>query len=111
MAHDDDLPVPDFDQLPLTELRHRIRSLDEQQLATLTTHEQAHGDRLPVLELLRSRLDQLAEGAKPSPGDPSRAPEVSGQAGTSPVQPTTAADGNTPLRHGMAGQTPARGRP
>jgi len=110
MAHDD-LPVPDFDQLPLTELRHRIRALDEQQLRTLTEHERAHGDRLPVLELLRSRLDQLADGAEPSGGDPQQAPEVSGHAGGSPVQPATAAEANTPLRHGVAGQTPARGRP
>ncbi|WP_279629556.1 hypothetical protein [Amycolatopsis kentuckyensis] len=26
---DQDLPLPDHDQLPLGELRHRIRSLDE----------------------------------------------------------------------------------
>jgi hypothetical protein len=110
MAHSD-LPVPDFDQLPLTELRHRIRAMDERQLGTLPAHERAHGDRLPVLELLQTRLDQLADGARPSPGDPRQAPEVSGQSAGSPVQPATAAEGNTPLRHGVAGQTPSRGRP
>ena len=106
-----DLPVPDFDQLPLTELRHRIRSLDEQRLRTLLDHERAHGDRLPVLELLQTRLDQLADGAQPSAGEPQQAPEVSGHSTGSPVQPATAAEGNTPLRHGVAGQTPSRGRP
>ena len=35
MAHRDDLPIPDYDQLPLTELRHRVRSLDDGQLKTL----------------------------------------------------------------------------
>jgi hypothetical protein len=110
MAHDDQ-PIPDFDQLSLGELRHRVRSLDERELRTLIEHEREHGDRVPVLELLRARLDQLADGAQPSPGDPEQAAKVSGHAGGSPVQPATAAESTTPLRHGMAEQTPARGRP
>ena len=39
--------------LPLNELRHRIRALDEGQLRGLFAHEEAHGNRIPVLELLQ----------------------------------------------------------
>src|SRR4051812_31243262 len=38
-----ELPLPDYDQLPLNELRHRIRALDEGQLRRLFEHEEAHG--------------------------------------------------------------------
>jgi hypothetical protein len=108
---DQDLPLPDYDQLPLGDLRHRVRSLDETRLRTLIDHESTHGDRVPVLEVLRARLAELENGAEPSAGDPSRTPGVSSSAGGSPVGPATAAENNTPLRNGVAGQTPARGRP
>jgi len=71
-----ELPIPDYDQLPLTELRHRIRSLDEGQLRGLFDHEEAHGNRIPVLELLHARLRELTHGAEPSSGDPANAPGV-----------------------------------
>jgi hypothetical protein len=108
---DDALPLPNYDQLPLGSLQHRIRSLDADELRVLVDHEREHGDRTPVLEVLSARLDQLAEGATPSDGDQSRTPEVTSTQGGSPVSPQTSPDGNTPLRHGVAGQTPARGRP
>jgi hypothetical protein len=107
----DDLPLADYDQLPLGDLRHRIRSLDEGSLRTLVEHERAHGDRAPVLQLLTARLEQLENGAEPSGGDQVNAPEVTGTAGGSPVDPSHSPDGNTPLRHGVYQQTPARGRP
>ncbi len=31
MAHNDDLPLPDYDQLALGDLQHSVRSLDERQ--------------------------------------------------------------------------------
>lgn len=111
MAHVDDLPLPDYDQLALGDLQHRVRSLDEDQLHTLMNHESGHGDRAGVLQILQARLAELGQGAEPSPGDPSRTPEVTGSKGGSPVQQSTAAEANTPLRHGVAGQTPTRGRP
>lgn len=111
MAQSDDLPITDYDQLPLTELRHRIRGLDEPALRAVFDHETAHGNRIPVLEVLHARLKELAHGAEPSSGDPGNTPEVSGTAGGSPVQESTAAQPNTPLRHGVANQTPARGKP
>jgi hypothetical protein len=107
----DQLPIPDYDQLSLNELRHRIRGLEEGQLQGLFEHEEAHGNRIPVLEVLHARLKELRHGAEPSPGDPSNAPGATKTPHGSPVQESTAAEPNTPLRHGVAGQTPSRGRP
>jgi hypothetical protein len=108
---DNTVPIPNYDELPLGELRHRIRSVDERQLRTLIDHEREHGDRVPVHQLLRARLDELEAGADPAPGDPAQTPEAPRNSGGSPVGPETAAESNTPLRHGLAEQTPARGRP
>jgi hypothetical protein len=107
----DDLPIPDFDQLSLGDVRSRIRSLDEAGLQAVLNHEAGHAARVPVLEILEARQRELEGGAAPSSGDPHRAPPVGGAAGGSPVQQSTAAEANTPLRHGVAQQTPKRGRP
>jgi hypothetical protein len=83
----DQLPLPDYDHLPLGSLQHRIRSLDRESLLAVLEHERAHGDRVPVLEVLNARLRQLDEGAVPSGGDPAaRQPEQApAPAGTSSV--------------------------
>lgn len=111
MAQRDDLPLADYDQLALPDLRHRIRSLDEAQLQLLFDHETAHGNRIPVLEFLHARLKELHQGAEPSGGDQSNAPGASSTPGGSQVEESTAAQPSTPLRHGVAAQTPARGKP
>jgi hypothetical protein len=111
MAQADELPLADYDQLSLGDLQHRIRSLDEQSLRAVLNHECGHAARVPVLEILEARLRELEAGAEPSAGDPSRAPRVQGTPGGSPVQQATAAEANTPLRHGVAYQTPKRGLP
>lgn len=67
----DELAVPDYDHLPLAQLGHRIRSLSADQLGDLLAHERAHGNRLPVVQLLEARAQELADGAEPSGGDPS----------------------------------------
>ncbi|WP_167759572.1 hypothetical protein [Mycobacterium sp. PS03-16] len=110
MAHDE-LPLADYDQLTLPDVRHRIRSLDESQLQMLFDHETAHGNRIPVLEVLHARLKELRHGAEPSGGDQTNAPGATQTPSGSPVQESTAAQANTPLRHGVAYQTPSRGRP
>ena len=61
-----DLPLPDYDHLPLPSLIQRIRSLDVDQLTVLETYERAHGNRLPVTEAFRTRLAELEAGADPS---------------------------------------------
>lgn len=111
MAHTEDLPIPDYDQLSLGDLQHRIRALGEDQLIMVRDHERAHGGRMPMLEAIHERLLELQKGGQPSGGDPGQTPNVEGRQGSSPVQEKTAAEPNTPLRHGVAGQTPARGRP
>jgi hypothetical protein len=106
----DELPLPDYDQMALGDLRHRIRSLDAEQLEAVMVHEAGHAARVPVLELLEARQRELEAGAQPSGGDPQRAPGVPGADGGSPVREATAAEPGTPLRHGVANQTPKRGR-
>lgn len=110
MAHSEELPLPDYDQQPLNELRHRIRALDEGQLRGLFAHEEAHGNRIPVLELLHARLRELTHGAEPSSGDPANAPGATRTPRGSAVKESTAAEPGTPLRHGVAAQTPPRAR-
>ena len=111
MAQHDELPIADYDQLSLPDLRHRIRGLEEAPLRALFDHETEHGNRIPVLEVLHARLKELHQGAEPSAGDPSKAPGVTPTPAGSPVQESTAAQPNTPLRHGVASQTPSRGKP
>ncbi|MGV0656560.1 hypothetical protein ABQE48_22130 [Mycolicibacterium thermoresistibile] len=107
----DELPIPEYDQLSLNDVRHRIRSLDENQLQRIFDHETEHGNRIPVLEVVHARLRDLRHGAEPSGGNPANAPGVTGAAGGSSVKESTAAEPGTPLRHGVARQTPSRGRP
>ncbi|BBX16250.1 hypothetical protein CRI77_08935 [Mycolicibacterium duvalii] len=111
MTDSHELPIPDYDQLALGDLQHRIRSLTADQLGVVLNHEAGHAARVPVLEILEARQRELEAGASPAPGDPGNAPGVQSSPGGSPVQESTAAPGGTPLRHGVANQTPKRGRP
>ena len=61
---DESLPIPDFDQLSLGDLRHRIRALDVDALTAVLTYEAGHAARVPVLEVLESRLRELHDGAQ-----------------------------------------------
>ena len=97
-----DLPLPDFDHLPLPEVTSRVRTLDADGVQTLVDHERAHGDRLPVLQVLEERLAELRSGAEPSGGSPDapvpgRPPAA--DAG-SPVSPATAGPALNPPSHG-----------
>ncbi len=87
-----DLPLPDYDHLPLPSLTHRVRSLDASGVEALLSYERAHGDRLPVVQVLEARLDQLRNGAEPSGGSPTAlAPEAPpGAASTPPISHATA---------------------
>ncbi|HEX2213887.1 MAG TPA: hypothetical protein VHH12_10655, partial [Mycobacterium sp.] len=51
-----DLPIPDYDQLPITEVRHRIRSLDEPQLRV---QHLEHRDAVAVGGLVIEQRAQL----------------------------------------------------
>jgi hypothetical protein len=106
-----ELPIPDYDHLPEGALAHRIRSLPAESLRRLLDYEQAHGNRLPVVQLLEQRMHALQSGqAMPSPGDPgARQPEHAPPPdGGSPGNPAMSPVNNQPLRHGVAAQTPNR---
>jgi len=94
----DDLPLPDYDHLPMAGLIQRIRSLDADQLNALDAHEREHGNGLPVTEAFRVRLAELAAGAEPSGGSPlAYAPErAPGPAAPLRTDQTTAAPANSP---------------
>ena len=97
-----DLPIPDYDHLPIGDLGHRIRSLTADQLTTLLGYEQAHGDRLPVVQLLQVRLEEVRGGAELSGGDPTAiAPSATDAAqGGSTVSPQTQGPKVNPPSHG-----------
>jgi len=99
----DALPLPDYDHLPLGSLAGRIRTLDADGLLTLLAYERAHGNRLPVTELIEERLAQLSAGAEPTGGSPlGETPEKApGPAAPRTVDQTTSAPSINPPSHGV----------
>jgi hypothetical protein len=65
-----DLPLKDYDHLPVGSLTSRIRKLDTEDLTTLLDYERAHANRFQVVTVMQSRLTSLKNGAQPSGGDP-----------------------------------------
>ncbi|MCM6775590.1 hypothetical protein NDR87_15060 [Nocardia sp. CDC159] len=105
------LPLPDYDQLTAGDIEHRVRALELDQVRRLIDHERATAHRPRIVEILSARIAQLEAGAQPSGGDPAQAPPVRGVVGGSAADPEHTRADNTPLRHGVAEQTPARGKP
>jgi hypothetical protein len=105
-----DLRLPDFDQLSVGDITHRIRSLVLDDVTRLLEHERSTAGRPQILEILSARVSRLEAGAEPSGGDPSNAPPVRESSTDSSSGPDTAAPATTPRRHGVADQTPKRGR-
>lgn len=85
----DELPLPDYDHIPLGTLPTRITALDEGGLQALLDYEEAHGDRLPVKLVLQQRLKAVQGGAGLADGAAASLPEVSSVGGGSPVTPAT----------------------
>ena len=98
----EDLPIPDYDHLPIGDLGHRIRSLPAAGLEALLAYEAAHGNRLPVVQLLQVRLDAVRGGAELSGGDPTGlAPSLTDTAqGGSKASPQTEGPVINPPSHG-----------
>src|SRR5215218_8423561 len=88
----DDLPLPDFDHIPLGTLPSRLHPLDERGITQLLGWERAHGNRLPVIQVLEARIQQLRDGAEPSGSVPDSMPEVTSSQTGSPVSPSTSPD-------------------
>jgi hypothetical protein len=106
----EEFPIRDYDQASVGDLQHRIRSLSEDELERVLAHERDRANRPHVVQLLVARLAELADGAQPAGGDQRHAPGATATAGTPPVSPEHSPDDNTPLRHGVAGQSPRRAR-
>jgi hypothetical protein len=105
------LPIPDYDHLPLESLAHRIRMLPADDLRELLDYERAHANRLPVVQVFLKRLEALEAGeATPSDGDPQevQVEHPPPPAGESPGNPAQTQVNNQPLRHGVYQQTPNR---
>lgn len=98
----DELPLPDYDHLPLESLRQRVRTLGERGVTLLLAYEREHGDRLPAVQVLEQRLTELREGAQPSGGSPEAAqPEAAPPpAGGSAASPATEAPQVNPPSQG-----------
>ncbi|MDP9417000.1 MAG: hypothetical protein M3P48_04035, partial [Actinomycetota bacterium] len=78
-----ELPLHDYDHVPLATLASRVRTLDVTGLGAVLGYEREHGNRLPVVQVLEARLDQLRNGAEPSAGSataatPEAAPAAAG---------------------------------
>ena len=102
MPEHDELPLPDYDQLPVGGLTSRIRALDEQGLQTLLEYERAHANRLQIVTIMENRLTSLREGAQPSGGDPAArsADDPVPAAGGSKVSEATTGPAMNPPSHG-----------
>ncbi|SFP32253.1 hypothetical protein SAMN05660464_2778 [Geodermatophilus dictyosporus] len=109
MTEHDQLPLPDYDHLPVEGLISRIRTLDATGLQTLLDYERAHADRLQVVMAMENRLRSLHEGAQPSGGDPAAAAaddpvaaaggsKVSGATTGPPVNPPSQGDPTNPAQ-------------
>ncbi|MEO9247752.1 hypothetical protein ABDK96_08680 [Citricoccus nitrophenolicus] len=96
----DQLPLPDYDHIPLGTLPTRITGLTEEQVGQLLAYETSHGNRLPVTQVLEQRIDALRNGAEPSGPVVPDTPEVSQGRGGSPVSPETAGPNVVPPFHG-----------
>ena len=102
VPHHDQLPLPEYDHLPLGSLESRVRGLDADQVEQLLAYERAHADRLPVVRMLELRLGALRGGAQPTTGSPlADTPEVqhAPQAGSA-VSPETQGPPVNPPAHG-----------
>jgi hypothetical protein len=104
------LPLPDYDQLPVGGLTHRIRSLTAGQVKQLLDYERGHADRAPVIQILTTRLAQLDAGQEPSSGGHDlRSERVTPPDAGSPVSPATAGPPIQPPESGELRQ-PSRGK-
>ncbi|MGH3170962.1 MAG: hypothetical protein ACRDN0_34460 [Trebonia sp.] len=61
-----DLAVAGYDDLPVSEVGQRIRSLTVHELGQLTDYERAHANRPVVLRVIDARLAELRSGAEGS---------------------------------------------
>ena len=103
MSHHE-LPLPDYDDLPVGAIESRVRTLGEKDVRALYDYEKEHADRVRVVQILKHRLVALSTGeAAPSGGDPRGvAPEAGGSTSSgSPVSPVTEGPPQNPPSQGV----------
>ncbi|MCU1545724.1 MAG: hypothetical protein JWP30_824 [Homoserinimonas sp.] len=89
----DELPLPDYDHLPLGTLPMRITPLDEAALMQLMNYELAHANRLPVTVVLQARLEELRRGEEPHGTVADEMPEITENENASGSQASPATSG------------------
>jgi hypothetical protein len=67
MSERTDLPLEDYDHLPVGSLTSRIRSLNHADLTTLLAYEKAHANRFQIVRVMQSRLAGLKEAPQEEP--------------------------------------------
>jgi hypothetical protein len=95
-----DLPLPEFDHIPLGTLPQRIAPLDVAGVTALLDYEKAHANRLPVVQVLTTRIEALNSGAQPSGSIPDSMPEVRSGSDMPAPGPKTDAPPVNPPAHG-----------
>jgi hypothetical protein len=102
MTERDDLPLPDYDHLPVGSLISRVRTLDADGLQAVLAYEKGHANRVQVVQALNHRLSDVQAGAQPSGGDPAAAqPEhAPAPSGGSQVSEATSGPPINPPSHG-----------
>ncbi|HEV7725284.1 MAG TPA: hypothetical protein VGO74_00005 [Modestobacter sp.] len=102
MTDRDDLPLPDYDHLPVGSLTSRIRTLDADGLQAVLSYEKAHANRAQVVSAINHRISGLRAGGQPSGGAPDAAqPEAApAPAGGSAASTATAGPPVNPPSHG-----------
>ena len=102
------LPLRDYDHLPLASLAQRIRSLSAGELTQLLRYEQDHANRPAAVQAFEARLSELAAGQSPTGGRGQTGPDWPGPpSGGSPAGPETAGRPGSAPPHGNPAQ-PAR---
>jgi hypothetical protein len=100
----DQLPIPDYDNLPTGSIESRIRTLGQRGVRDLLDHERQHARRVQIISILERRLVALDTGeAEPSGGDPAAsAPEAQpGAPGGSKASPVTEGPPQNPPSQGV----------
>lgn len=103
-----ELPLRDYDHLPVPALGHRIRSLTADEVGQLLSYERGHANRPAAMQIFQARLAELAAGATPSGGRQQDGPEWPHPPSKgSPAGPGTTGPPSFPPPHGNPSQ-PAR---
>lgn len=102
-----DLPLRDYDHLPVSAVAQRIRSLTGDELGQLLDYERAHAGRPAVVQTMQARLAELRDGAEPTAGRQQGGPDRPESAATQrPADSAPTAEGPPafPPPHGTPDQ-------